>query len=161
MNYLQGIFIPLFGHFHYNEFYVDFLKGHDILTGKLHRIFSYGTLAIKFNTDLTVGKSLDEEIIVSNGVFDIPLKVISANISPTYPDILNIEVSKVFSYVSPTKYTPRQIHILYTTILNSSNMKLSSEQLPYQETVLTSHIFWDTSMYHEMNDLDGEEFLYE
>lgn len=137
------------------------MKGHDVLKGKLHRIFSYGTLAIKFNAPLEDGQSLDDHIIVSNGQFDIPLKVVSANISPTYPDILNIEVSKVFSYIADFKYTPRQLHQFNMTILNSKNMSISEEQLPYSELILASHIFWDMSMYHEMNDLDGEEFLYE
>lgn len=131
------------------------------MTGKLHRIFSNGTLAIKFNSPLEDGQSLDDHIIVSNGQFDIPLKVISANISPTYPDILNIEVAKVFSYIADFKYTPRQLHQLNTTILNSKNMKINDQQLPYEELILATHIFWNTSMYHEMNDLDGEEFLYE
>lgn len=137
------------------------MKGHDVLTGRLHRIFSYGTLAIKFNSDLKKGKLLDGELIVTNGQFDIPLKVISASISPTYPDILNIEVSKMFSYMAEKKYTARQIHQINTSILNSQNMRLPAEQLPYKEKIITSTIFWDTSMYHEMNDLDGEEFLYE
>lgn len=137
------------------------MKGHDILKGKLHRIFSVGTLAIKFSTDLKNGQSLDEYLIVSNGQFDIPLKVVSANISPTYPDILNIEVSKVFSYVSDKIYTPHQLHRINTSVLNSKNMVILKDQLPYEEKLVASHIFWDTSMYHEMNDLDGEEFLYD
>lgn len=137
------------------------MKGPDVLKGKLHRIFSYGTLAIKFNEPLEDGKSLEDHIIVSNGQFDIPLKVISANISPTYPDILNVEVSKVFSYIADFKYTPRQLHQLNMSILNSNNMTVQKEQLPYREQIIAKHIFWDMSMYHEMNDLDGEEFLYE
>ncbi|MBQ0139934.1 MAG: hypothetical protein KBT36_11590 [Kurthia sp.] len=137
------------------------MKGHDVLTGKLHRIFSYGTLAIKFDSDLKNGKSLDGELIVTNGQFDIPLKVISASISPTYPDILNIEVSKMFSYMAEEKYSSKQIHQINNSILNSKNMNLPADQLPYEENIVTSTIFWDTSMYHEMNDLDGEEFLYE
>lgn len=137
------------------------MKGHDVLTGKLHRIYSLGTLAIKFNASLQDGQSLNDHIIVSNGQFDIPLKVISASVSPTYPDILNIAVSKIFSYVSEEKYTPRQIHQLNTQILNSENIYLPAEQLPYEEKIITSNLFWDTSMYHEMNDLGGEEFLYE
>lgn len=145
----------------YNKRYSITLKGLDVLKQKLHRIFSYGTLAIKFDHNLTVGLALDDEIIVSNGQFDIPLKIISANISPTYPDILNIEISKVFSYVADHKYTPRQIHEMNTAILNQQNMQIDETQLPYEQHIVMSQIFWDTSMYHEMNDLDGEEFLYE
>lgn len=145
----------------YNERYSTSLKGLDVLKQKLHRIFSYGTLVIKFDEALTVGLALDDELVVSNGQFDIPLKVISANISPTYPDILNVEVSKVFSYVANRKYTPRQIHDMNTHILNQQNMQIDAAQLPYEQNIVMSQIFWDTSMYHEMNDLDGEEFLYE
>lgn len=154
------IFIPFSRHIPYNR-YVNYTKGHDVLTGRLHRIFSFGTLAIKFNTDLKNGQSLNDQIIVSNGQFDIPLKVVSASISTTYPDILNIEVSKIFSYMSEKTYTPRQLHQINTQILNSQNMKLDADQLPYEEKIITSTLFWDMSMYHEMNDLDGEEFLYE
>ncbi|GEK35367.1 hypothetical protein [Kurthia sibirica] len=131
------------------------------MQAQLHRIFSFGTLAIKFDQNVQYGKKLDDVLIVSNGQFDIPLKVISANISPTYPDILNIEVSKMFSYVAEYKYTPKQIHALNTHVLNSKNMLFDEIQLPFDEKVTAYQLFWDTSMYHEMNDLDGEEFLYE
>ena len=131
------------------------------MKAKLHRIFSYGTLSIKFDANLSNGKALEDLFIVNNGQFDIPLKVVSANVSPIQPDILNIEFSKMFSYVAETKYTPKQIHKLNEQVLNSQNLSFDPAQLPYEQLPLMNILFWETSMYHEMNDLDGKEFLYE
>ncbi|GEK29697.1 hypothetical protein KZO01_00060 [Kurthia zopfii] len=131
------------------------------MKAKLHRIFSYGTLSIKFDADLTDGQALDDLFIVNNGQFDIPLKVVSANVSPIQPDILNIEFSKMFSYVAEHKFTPKQLHNMNEQILNSQNITFDYDQLPYVQNPLMNILFWETSMYHEMNDLDGKEFLYE
>lgn len=131
------------------------------MKAKLHRIFSYGTLSIKFDADLTDGQALDDLFIVNNGQFDIPLKVVSANVSPIQPDILNIEFSKMFSYVAENKFTPKQLHNMNEQILNSQNISFDYDQLPYVQNPLMNILFWETSMYHEMNDLDGKEFLYE
>lgn len=131
------------------------------MKAKLHRIFSYGTLSIKFDADLTDGQALDDLFIVNNGQFDIPLKVVSANVSPIQPDILNIEFSKMFSYVAEHKFTPKQLHNMNEQILNSQNISFDYDQLPYVQNPLMNILFWETSMYHEMNDLDGKEFLYE
>ncbi|VEI07712.1 hypothetical protein [Kurthia zopfii] len=131
------------------------------MKAKLHRIFSYGTLSIQYDADLTDGQALDDLFIVNNGQFDIPLKVVSANVSPIQPDILNIEFSKMFSYIAKEKYTPKQIHKINEHVLNSQNITFDPKQLPYDQKPLMNILFWETTMYHEMNDLDGKEFLYE
>lgn len=123
---------------------------------KMYRIYAQGTIVVLFKGALTSSTDLEEELIVSNGTFDIELKIKNASIvSSVAPDMLNLTVETIFSYTAKEPLSAKQLHQMQLSILNGQNIIIKPNTFPYDTPVVSSNIFWDSMSYREVERLDA------
>lgn len=123
---------------------------------KLYRIYAQGTVVVLFKGAITESTDLDETLIVSNGIFDIELKIMKASVvSSIAPDMLNLTVETIFSYSAAAPLSTKELHQMHLSILNGQNIMIKPNTFPYDNKVLSSNIFWDSMSYREVEHLDA------
>lgn len=124
----------------------------------LSRYYTSANIVVLFEDAIVNPGEVDELLVVSNGQFDITLKVKEATvISTVAPDMLHLRVENVFSYTSRKPFTKKQIHRLQTALLNEKNMHIRSDAFPYDQKIVSANIFWDAMSYKNVEHLDCPE----
>lgn len=123
---------------------------------KVYRIYAQGTVVVLFKGALTNPSDLEEDLTVSNGSFDIELKIKNASIvSSIAPDMLNLTVETIFSYTAKEPLSTKELHQMQLSILNDQNIMIKPNSFPYDVPVVSSNIFWDSMSYREVEHLDA------
>nr|WP_010303367.1 hypothetical protein [Kurthia senegalensis] len=100
----------------------------------LSRYYTSANIVVLFEDAIENPGEVDELLVVSNGQFDITLKVKEATvISSVAPDMLHLRVENVFSYTSHKPFTKKQIHQLQTSLLNEHNIHIRNDAFPYDK----------------------------
>lgn len=124
----------------------------------LSRYYTSANIVVLFEDAIENPGEVDELLVVSNGQFDITLKVKEATvISSVAPDMLHLRVENVFSYTSHKPFTKKQIHQLQTSLLNEHNIHIRNDAFPYDKKIVSANIFWDSMSYKNVEQLDCPE----